>query len=324
MTDDDVSPDTDREPSAPPRSPAAWWVLIVVACFVALGALWFAVFGSPQSVGPARGAHGPSHTATSTPSVTPTASAIPTVTVVPTETVIPTATLVPVKLADVKAVLAAVNYVESQETSRAQYDNAIRHMLKGVDFAAFAKVTLDATTGVEWTDVGSPSARRVTGAEKETIVAKAVAQWVRSRDASGTDTWPLNAVLGIKLYPPVAADRNLPDSYYDVMSQGLAPLGLMFGAQDVNATWSWKVVSVSVMSSHTADVTFVAHVRKTARFKFRNPDLRYTKRLSFTRTAGGRWRLGGWINCRTIAAKFYANVAPTGKAPPLDEWWGAL
>jgi hypothetical protein len=38
---------------APARGPrAALWVLVVLGGFIAMGALWYALFGGPQTIGP--------------------------------------------------------------------------------------------------------------------------------------------------------------------------------------------------------------------------------------------------------------------------------
>lgn len=298
----------------PGRSKSALWVLVVVGCFLALGALWFAFFGSPRRIGPDVGTR-PVQSKTATPTVSSVASSA----AKPT-----TATLVPITVADVNAVLGQIDYIESNDASTTEYDTMVTHALAGVDLAAFAQSTLEATSAIMWQDVGWTRPLRTTGALKRAIVARSVAYWIASRDASGTDAPPLAAVLGVRMYPPANVDRNIQDSYFEVMAQGLGPLGLMFGAHDIDNEWTWKVVGVSITGTETANVTYTVRSFKGVRWKFINRKARYTKQLRFSRTPDGVWKLSAWLNYANVNAKLQSNVKPPGAATPVDEWWGTL
>jgi hypothetical protein len=302
--------DAATPPAAPSSSREALWILVVLGGFLALGALWFALFASPQVIGSDSGA--------------PLGSGSQPASTTPAPSVVASTPTVPLTLADVNAVLAQIDYAESNDASATEYDSAVTRMMRGIDLEAFALATLEATSAISWTDVGVAEPRIVTGAEKDQLVAQAAAKWVASRDASGTDAPPLNFVLGVKMYPPVSVDRNLQDSLFEVMGQGLRPLGLMFGAHDADNEWTWKVVGVSVTGTDTADVTYTARASKAAGWKFRDPNARYTKQLRFARAEDGRWRLAGWSNYDAVAAQFRANLAPADATTDLDEWWGAL
>jgi hypothetical protein len=231
---------------------------------------------------------------------------------------------VPLSVADVNRVLMTVDYVETSESRNTQYNRALGRMLDGVDLPRFAFSTLEATPSILFTDVGSATPRVVTGREKRLILKQALDKWLVSRDDSGTDLPPLNDLLGVKLYPPLTADRNPQDSLFEVWGQGLAPLTLMFGARHNNDPWGWRIVDVSLVSSDTADVTYEASASPRAAFRFVDPGMRYTKRLRFSTGDDNRWRLSAWLNYWDVRRRFEDNVTPRGASTTLDGWWGAL
>jgi len=284
------------------------WVLAVLGGFLALGALWFALFGSPQVVGPEAGATGTgAGSATTSPasvSATQTAST-------------------GLTAADVDAVLGELDYVESNDSSVTEYQVAVARMLRGVDLKDFAESNLQAAPAITWTDVGAQSSRIVTGAEKDRIVAESVAYWVSKTGPGGDESVPLDATFGVRMAPPIAIDRTLQDSYYEVMAQGIEPIGLMFGATDADNPWTWSVVSAAVTGPDTADVAYTALAKPDVGWRFLDPSMHYVKHLRFSRVAGGAWKLSGWSNHSAFESQFEANVSDPGRVH-LDEWWGSL
>jgi hypothetical protein len=295
-------------PSPARRTHVALGVLIAVGLVLAIAAVWFALFGRPGRIGDAGN---PPATGT-VPASTAASPSVP-------------ATPAPqLTAADVREVLSRIDYRESSDASTTEYNHALSHMLAGVDLAAFAHNTLESTSAIQWTDVGAPGPRTVTGAEKRRLVDQSAAYWISHRDARGGDGPPLNAVWGVMLSPPVQIDRNLQDSYYEVMAQGLVPLGLMFGAQDSDNEWGWTVTGVSVVASNTADVTYLATSRPHTLWHFANPKLTYTKRLAFSYDRKRGWRLSAWPNYGAVLSAFDNNLVPPGAPVHLDEWWGAF
>jgi hypothetical protein len=302
-----VSPEVEQ-PRRPRHIPLALGVIIAIGVILGLVAIWFAACSRPAriaDVGTKSSYAGGVRTHEATPSVGPTST--------------PQLTS-----ADVRSVLGRIDYVERSDASTAEYNHAFTHMLEGIDLARFAQNALDTTRTILWTDVGAPSARVVTGAEKRRIIAESVSYWVQHRDSTGSDAPPLNAVWGVRLSPPLQIDRITQDSYYEVMAQGLVPLGVMFGAQDVDNDWSWRVTAISAVASDSADVSYVASTRRGARWHFANPRLVYTKHLQFSHDPRYGWRLSGWTNYADVWAEFANNVVPRDGATHLDEWWGSL
>jgi len=278
-------------------------VLLALAALLAIGALWFALFGNPRVVGSDTGAAVRSSTATSTSGVT-----------TPT---------VPITVDDVKAVMAQVDYAESSDSSTTEYNNTISHAVAGVDLSAFAQNTLEATSSIWWVDPSTNTSTTLTGAEKDSIVAESIGAWLK-RERSVGETSTLSDLLGVRLFPPDSADRIRPDSLLEVIGQGLSPLSLMFGAHDVDDDWAWRVEQITVTGPMSADVTYSASTNSHARFKFIDPSVAYVKHLTFAQTAGGGWRLAGWSNYPEVRARFLNNITPPGSVTNIDEWWGSL
>lgn len=230
----------------------------------------------------------------------------------------------PLTADSVRAVLADLDYIATEESSRAAYDTAAARLTRSVDLVSFARATLQATSTIEWTDLGESSPRRVTGAEKDQLIAEAVERWRRSAREGGGEEAPLADVFASVLYPPTVPDRNRIDSLADVMAQGLKPLGLMFGAREVGLGWNWRVVGVSIVGTDTAQVTYEATATPGAGFTFSDPSMRYTKLLRFSPDSPGRWRLAAWIDYYAARERFEGNLRPAGVAPPVHRWWGAL
>ena len=287
------------------HSRAVLWVLVVLGAFLALGALWFALFGNAQVIGPDAGPGPRLQPATSTAS---------------SEAASPT---VPITGDDVKAVLAQVDYAESSDASITEYNHMISHAVAGVDLATFAQSTLESTSTIWWVDPSTGASSTLSGAEKDAVVAESIALWLKREDSIG-ETTTLSDLIGVRMYPPTAADRNRPDSLLEVVGQGLAPLGLMFGARDAGNVWDWQVEQIAVTGPRTADVTYSASVEHGQRWRFADPSAHYLKHLTFSTTGGGGWRLAGWGNYDDIRSRFQSNVRPPGAVPPLDEWWGSL
>lgn len=286
-----------------PRSGAALWTLVVLGAFIALCGVWFMALGHSSRVGSA-----PSGSAARLSTSTASGN---------------TSQTAPLAALDVEAVLGRIDYTESNESSVTVYANTVRRAIAGIDVVTFARNTLQATPTIWWVEPGDGGSRVVSGAEKSALVTEALAAYVKRRAVVG-DADALGDVLGVKLFPPTRDDRNRPDSGIEVIGQGLAPLGLMFGAHDVGSQWAWHVEKVVVTGTDTADVTYSASVAPGASFKFADPSARYVKHLTFGRAAGGRWRLAGWSNYAQIDSQLRANIVPPGTAPQLDEWWGAL
>ena len=292
-----------------PRSRAVLWVLLVLGAFLALGALWFALFGNPQVIGSDAGAILGSSSATSASSATSTSGV--------------TTPTVPITPDDVKAVLAQIDYAESSDASTTEYNDMISHAVAGVDLAAFAQNTLESTQSIWWVEPSTDVGRAVTGAEKNAIVAESIAAWL-SREQSIGETSTLSDVLGVRMYAPSSVDRIRSDSLFEVLGQGLAPLGLMFGAHDADDAWTWRVEQVTVTGPTTADVTYSASVRPDAGWRFVDASASYVKHLTFSATAGGGWRLAGWGNYGEVRSHLDANITPPGSVTAIDEWWGSL
>jgi hypothetical protein len=235
-----------------------------------------------------------------------------------------TLTTQPLTANEVRAVLGDLDYVPSAESSRAAYDGAVARLTRSVDLASFARATLQATSTIQWTDLGQSSARKATGAEKDALTAEAIERWRKYAAEEGDEEAPLADVFASTLYPPTVPDRNRVDSLSDVMAQGLKPLGLMFGAREPSLGWNWKVVDVSVTGTDTAEVTYEATASPSAGFSFADPSVRYTKRLRFAPSAIGRWRLAGWLNYWDVEARFRSSVRPLDAEVRADRWWGAL
>ena len=286
-----------------PGSRAVLWALLVLGAFLALGALWFALFGNPRVIGLDAGDVLGSSSATSTSAVT-----TPTVPLAPD---------------DVKAVLAEIDYAESSDASTTEFNDMILHAVAGVDLAAFAQSTLESAQSIWWVEPSTDIRRTLTGAEKNAIVAESIAAWL-SREQSIGETSTLSDVLGVRLYAPSSVDRIRPDSLFEVLGQGLAPLGLMFGAHDPDDAWTWRVEQVTVTGPTTADVTYSASVKPDAGWRFVDPSVSYVKHLTFSTTAGGGWRLAGWSNYAEVRSRFDANITPPGSVTAIDEWWGSL
>jgi hypothetical protein len=282
---------------------AALWTLLVLGALLALGGLWFVVFGHAPRTSRAEVGRG-SQSSTSTASVVASQTA-------------------PLTPSDVDAVLARIDYTESDMSSQTVYVNAVRRVLAGVDVMAFAQSTLEATPAIWWVEPGDGGPRIVTGAEKDALVAEALASYRNRRDAVG-DADALGDVLGMRLFPPTSANRNRLNSLVDVIGQGLAPLGAMFGAHDAGSQWAWHVEKVAVTAPDSADVIYSASVVLGASFRFANPSARYVKHLVFVRSDDGRWRLAGWSNYAEVDSQLRSNVTPPGTTLRLDEWWGAL
>jgi hypothetical protein len=230
----------------------------------------------------------------------------------------------PLTVGDVRSVLGDLDYAPSDESSRAAYDTAVARLTRSVDLVGFARATLQATSTILWTDLGESAPRRVRGAEKDALVAEAIARWhVSALEGDGEEA-PLADVFASVLYPPTVPDRNRIDSLTDVMAQGLEPLGLMFGAREATLGWNWRVVGVSVVGTDTAEVAYEATATPRAGFSFADPAMRYTKLLEFAPTAAGRWRLTAWTNYHSVRERFEGNVRSAGMMPPVHRWWGAL
>jgi hypothetical protein len=227
-------------------------------------------------------------------------------------------------VADVDTVLGEIDYVESSDSSTTRFDNAVARMLRGIDLPAFAQATLDATRAVQWTDMGTDRPRLATADEKIGLVAEQGTYWAKLRDSSGSDEQALVDMIGDHFYPPTVPDRNRADSLLDVSAQGLAPLSLMFGARDASNGWTWRVASVSIVGTDSADVTYAASATPGAGWRFADPAARYTKRLRFSFTAEKGWRLSGWPNYQAVLRQFRSNLDPSSAVPHLDPWWGAL
>ena len=301
----DAPTPTPSQAPEPHWLPGALWVLVVIGCFLAGAALWFALFGSPQRIGPDAvvPSAGASGSATSTPTANPPK---------------------PLTEGDVRSVLQVVDYFESTDASSAEYDHAFARVLQGVDLVDLARSTLDSTSAVTWIEPGTGASRRITGAEKNRRVEEALGYWVSARDASGTDAPALNELWGLQLNPPDPRQWTLQDSLLQVMVQGLKPLSLMFGARDADDLWTWTVESVSITGTDMADVTYVARTFAGSPWRFADPRLRYVKHLRFSQDADGRWRLSAWTNYPSVQASFNANVSPPDSATNLDEWWSSL
>jgi hypothetical protein len=294
---------TDQRPSQE-RLPAGFWVLVVIAAFIALAALWFALFGNPQVIGPDTGATSGSVSTTS-PGGTAT---------------LPTG---PITVRDVEAVLAQVDYTETTDTPTFEYNETLAHVTAGVDTLAFAKQTLEATPAIWWVETGTNAARDISGARKDALVAEALANWNGRLAEDGTRS-ALVAMLDVPFKAPNSATRTRQDSLLQVITQGLAPLGLMFGANDEDDNWTWAVRRITVTGLDSADVAYSASTRPGAPWQFVDPSAVYVKRLVFTRTPAGRWQLAGWPNHAEVSARFRSNVTPPGAVTDLDEWWGSL
>jgi hypothetical protein len=294
---------SEDEQASWPRSRGALWTLVVLGALVALGGLWFVVLGHAPLGGSGPGVSRALPSTSGRSDITSQTALLTT--------------------SDVEAVLGRIDYTESNESSVTVYANTVRRVIAGIDVVAFARNTLQATPTIWWVEPGDGGARVVGGAEKNALVAEALAAYVKRRGAVG-DADTLGDVLGVKLFPPTRDDRNRPDSGIEVIGQGLAPLGLMFGAHDVGSQWAWHVEKVIVTGPESADVTYSASVAPGASFKFADPSARYVKHLTFGRATDGGWRLAGWSNYDQIRSQFRANILPPGTAPQLDEWWGAL
>lgn len=300
------APSPAETPAPARRLHPALWVLIVLGAFIAGGALWFAIFGSPQVIGTDTGQVPGSTTASGLATATPTGV---------------TTSTAPITADDVKAVLSAVDYVEPDDSQEVEYNNAITHVLAGVDVLTFAQNTLETTSAIWWREPGSSGVVVLKGPEKSAIVAESTAAYLKRVSSLG-DATALGDMMGIWLQPPDAFDRNRADSQLEVIAQGLRPLGLMFGAQDKDNSWVWTVEDVTVTGPNTADVTYSAQTLPGTNWRFIDPSLRYTKHLQFSRVAG-RWLLSGWSNYAQVKSKFDSNVVPAGSAP-FDEWFAAL
>jgi hypothetical protein len=317
-------------------SRSALWVLAVFVAFMVGGALWFATVGAPQPNGLAVPAG--SAAATGTASWTATATTSGTATATTTATAgsttasgAPSATgsagaiatpTVAITRADVEAVLAQTDYTESSVSSTTAYDHMLVHLLAGVDEVTFAQNTLETTSGIVWNEPGSAGPAVAIGADKSALIAAATAAYLK-RQASLGDSVALSDMVGVRLFPPTRLDRNLPDSQLEVMAQGLAPLGVLTGDKRIGKQWEWTVEDITVTGPNSADVVYSAKTLPGAKFKFADPQLHYTKHLTFIGVADGRWQLAGWSNYAQVRAKLLGNVRPKG-ALQFDPWWGAL
>ena len=305
MTDSDQraagsAPSSSGEPRRGPHS--ALWVLAVFAGFLALAALWFALFASPQVIGSDVSAT--SGTTGTSSSAGGTGGANSGLT-----------------LADVNAVLAQIDYSESADTSSTEYAHMVTHLQAGVDVATFARNTLEATSSIWWQAPGAFSHVDVTGAQKQALSAKAV-EFYRSDEASSGQAAAIDGLLTAWFSRPLPS--NAADSYRMVVAQGLVPLGLLFGARDADNDWTWQVDDMAITGPDSADVTYSAKTLPTAKWSFIDPSKRYVKHLTFARAASGGWRLAGWSNYPEVNSDFQSNITPDGTHVNLDEWWGGL
>jgi hypothetical protein len=305
MTDSDQrAPESGSAPTDELRrgSHAAFWVIAVFGAFLALAALWFAVFASPQPIGPDVSA------TSSVQDTSPTASGA-------------AGANSGLTVADVSAVLAQVEYSESNDSSATEYAHMVAHLQAGVDVAAFARSALESTSAIWWQAPGAFSHVYLTGTQKQAISAQAV-QFYRSAEASTGEAGAIDGLLSAWFSQPVPS--NSADSFRMVVGQGLAPLGLMFGARDADNEWTWHVDGVAITGPDSADVTYSATTLPTTKWSFVDPAKPYVKHLKFAKSASGRWRLAGWSNYPEVNAEFRSNVAPSSTVIILDEWWGGL
>ncbi|MDR3685630.1 MAG: hypothetical protein P4L93_01545 [Coriobacteriia bacterium] len=282
--------------------PAGLWVLLVLCGFLALAALWFALFGAPQTIGPEASAPAGVRVTGSTAGGSTAAGS-------------------GITPADVRSVLGQLDYAESNDTSATEYANMLKHVLAGVDVANFAQDALGAASTISWQAPGTYAPVNITGAEKRAIVAEAIA-FYRSNEASAGEKAALDSMLSAWYSRPVQISR--PDALREVVAQGLVPLGLMFGAQDADNQFAWHVLSATVTGPRSADVVYSASAMPRSGWRFVDPTVRYVKHLTFARGPSGRWRLAGWSNYSKMNQAFHSNVTPPSAAINLDEWWGGL
>jgi hypothetical protein len=281
------------------------WLLAVFAVFVVLGALWFAVFGNPTRIengsgGGLLGLFGYSSVASPTPAQGNLTEA------------------------GVRDVLGRLDYVETTDSPQVEYSNTISSVLAGVDVGDFAQASLAGTSPVMWAPTPGAAVVPVTGTEKAAIVVEALRTFRTLEEATGTPR-ALDAVMETHLDPGGTLNRTREGALLDVIAQGLSPLGLMFGGQDVDTGWTWQVENVRVTGADTAVVTYTAATTKdNQKWRLIDPSMRYEKKLRFLRDATGRWMLAAWLGEPAFKAKFYGNVAPAGTIVNVDEWWGSL
>jgi hypothetical protein len=109
------------------------------------------------------------------------------------------------------------------------------------------------------------------------------------------------------------------------VAQGLSPIGLMFGAQDADSGWTWRVDSVRITGPDSAVVTYSAATTPgNTKWRFIDPAMTYEKQLRFVRNGPGTWLLAAWPNEPAFRAKFFGNITPPDAAVEFDEWWQAL
>jgi hypothetical protein len=296
---------TDEE-KLPSRSKSWLWVLAVFAAFFVLGALWFAIFGSPARVGTDTAGGGFNLYGFQ---IGGTGSAGQTK---------------PLTESDVRDVLGRIDYIETTDAPAAEYADAMRAVVTGVDVGPFAQATLESNVPVRYASIPGAGTEVLTGAEKSAVVAQALQAYQSLENATGT-AGALESVMETHLNPGGDLNKTREGALLDVVAQGLSPIGLLFGAQDADSGWTWRIDGVRITGPDSAVVTYSAATTPgNSTWRFIDPTMSYEKQLRFVRNSKGTWLLAAWPNEPAFRAKFFGNITPPDATVEFDEWWATL
>jgi hypothetical protein len=218
----------------------------------------------------------------------------------------PAAAPAPLAVTDVRAFLDAFTAANAQSGEATQNEAANRWsaaVSSEVDVPAFVAASLRQTP-LRW-PIRSTNPRAVTGAEREKLIAEAVATYESLVTSKGT-TEAL-ALVAASDYG-VVAPEPLPASQKDLLllvGQGLVPLQTMFGE---DAAWSYAVTGVSLQGTDTARVTYRLTPPPGAHWHFARDS--FDKVLRFSQGADGRWRAAGWSNYQAFLRDVQAAIVP--------------
>jgi hypothetical protein len=222
----------------------------------------------------------------------------------------------------VKRVLATLDTSSSPQMDTGAFQTYLdAHLLAAVDVPSFAQSILEQVPP----DYVSPE------------LTSRAAQLSRIRDALGTyrriaasrgTTAALSLVYQSQFSESEPGNTASPDekSVSPILT-GIDATELMFDSSS-NPLWRWSVDAVDIVDTRTADVSYVATPTTAAELgesnplRFKNPSMRYVKRLEFRRGSDGTWRLAGWPNYIEFEKKLASNVEPSSIVSdrPL-EWW---